>query len=69
LYTYGTAGGLAWRLLVKMPMLLLNFSRWFLLLLPIYYLPVLPIGVILNFVDIATPNRTGTGLLVVAEHR
>jgi 2-polyprenyl-3-methyl-5-hydroxy-6-metoxy-1,4-benzoquinol methylase len=69
LYTYGAAGGIAWRLLVKIPMLMLGISRWLLPLLPIYYIPALPIGLVLNMLDVATPNRTGTGLLVVAEHR
>jgi len=65
-YTYGFWGGVAWRLLVKYPILMLDQSMLFSLLLPIYYLPVFPIGMLLNAIDVAVVNATGTGLIVVA---
>jgi hypothetical protein len=32
----------------------------------LYYLPVLPVGLLLNALDLRRPNPTGTGLVVVA---
>jgi len=66
-YTYGTYGSLAWRLLIKYPIQLLGKSPAFIVLLPFYYLPVLPVGLVLNALDLRHDNPTGTGLLVVAE--
>jgi len=67
LYTYGRPGSMAWRLLVKVPMLLLGFNWVLVILLPVYYLPILPLGLLLNWMDMRRPNEIGTGLLVVAE--
>ncbi len=69
IYTYGPAGSLAWRILIKIPMMLVEWSRVFLLLLPFYYVFFLPIGVVLNLVDMFGDNASGTGILVIAEHR
>lgn len=66
-YSYGPFGSLAWRLLVKRPMLWLNRSRAAYLLLPLYYALVLPIGLVLHVLDLYQDNRCGTGLLVVAQ--
>jgi len=65
-YTYGPFGSFAWRLGIKLPMMLLNLSKAFFPLLPFYYLLVLPLVLPLMFVDYAFPNRTGTGLTVLA---
>ena len=65
-YTYGRWGGIAWRLLVKYPILMLDRSMLFALVLPFYYLPVFPIGMVLNAIDLARENVSGTGLLVEA---
>ena len=65
-YTYGKFGSLAWRFLIKYPMVMLSTSKLFLLLLPIYYIPVLPVGMFLNNLDVKTNNPHGTGVLVVA---
>ncbi len=65
-YTYGKYGSFAWQFLIKYPMVMLSKSKLFLLLLPLYYIPVLPIGLILNAMDVRTHNKTGTGVLVVA---
>lgn len=67
LYTYGRPGSLAWKLLIKGPMRLLNLSWAFIVVLPFYYVPILPLGAWLNWLDMRRPNETGTGLLVVAE--
>lgn len=65
-YTYGRWGSLAWKLLIKYPMLLLSKSFAGVLLLPFYYLPVLPVAAVLNLLDVSTTNPTGTGLIAVA---
>ena len=65
-YTYGRFGTVAWHLLVKYPMLMLSASKLLSLVLPAYYVLVLPAGIVLNALDVAVENARGTGLLVVA---
>ena len=67
MYTYGRYGSLAWRLLIKRPILMLGASWVFLLVLPFYYLIALPLGLILNWQDMQHENVVGTGLLVIAQ--
>jgi SAM-dependent methyltransferase len=66
-YTYGPAGSLAWRLLIKGPIQALNVSWGLAPLVALYYLPALPIGLLLNAVDLSRRNRRGTGHLMVAQ--
>jgi 2-polyprenyl-3-methyl-5-hydroxy-6-metoxy-1,4-benzoquinol methylase len=66
IYTYGPLGSLAWKFLIKWPMLMLNKSFGFILLLPFYYLIFLIPGLFLNWMDLLAPNSTGTGLIVIA---
>ena len=65
-YTYGRWGSLAWRISIKWPMLLLSVSWLFILLLPLYYVPVLPVALVLNALDLASDVPRGTGLVAVA---
>ena len=65
-YTYGKYGSLAWRFLIKYPMQMLSANKIFLLILPLYYIPVFPFGMMLNALDVRTNNDQGTGVLVVA---
>ena len=65
-YTYGRYGSVAWKMLVKIPVLALGRWRSSIALLPVYYLFILPIGLLLNWADISSDNETGTGLLMVA---
>lgn len=65
-YGYGRVGSIGWSLLVQIPMLLLGRSMVFAALLPLYYVLALPIGLLLNAVDLAVNNETGTGLTVLA---
>ncbi|MCS7027219.1 MAG: class I SAM-dependent methyltransferase [Bacteroidia bacterium] len=67
LYSYGTYGKISWRLSMKYPLLLLNKSKWFFILLPFYYLIFFPICFVLNWIDLHQNNSTGTGLIVLAE--
>lgn len=66
-YTYGIPGSIAWKLTMKIPVTLLNFS-WLTapLLLPWYMLVIIP-SLILNYADTRIRHRTGTGLLVIAK--
>jgi hypothetical protein len=66
LYTYGKPGTVSWRLSMKYPVKLLNISKIFLLVLPVYYLLFFPVAFILNFFDLCMTHKTGTGLLVTA---
>jgi len=65
-YQYGKSGKIAWRLSMKYPIIMLNASYLFFILLPFYYLVTFPIVLILNFIDINKNNKTGTGLVAKA---
>lgn len=65
-FTYGPWGTVAWRLGIKYPMLLLNVSKVFFVLLPVYYLVTFPFTLILMYLDYRANNNAGTGLNVVA---
>jgi SAM-dependent methyltransferase len=65
-YTYGPWGTIAWRLGIKYPMQMLNTSKGFFFLLPLYYLVTFPLTLILMALDYTTNIKTGTGLNVVA---
>lgn len=66
-YTYGRFGHAGWVVMMKWPMLLLTrLGMGALALLPLYYLPALPAGLLLHRMDLAVENPSGTGLLVVA---
>jgi len=65
-YTYGTPGKIAWKLSMKYPILMLNISKLFFILLPIYYLIFFPLCLILNEFDLQGKHRSGTGLIVKA---
>ena len=63
-YSYGRPGKISWKLSMKYPILLANFSKLFLLLLPLYYLLVYPFCYFLNMADVRGRHSTGTGLIV-----
>jgi len=65
-YTYGVPGNLSWRISMKYPMLCVGVSKWLMLLLPFYYMLVLPVIVTLNLADIWMSHDSGTGLQVTA---
>jgi trans-aconitate methyltransferase len=65
-YTYGTWGTIAWRLGIKYPMLMLNLSKGFFMVLPFYYLITFPFTLVLMYLDYTVNNKAGTGLNVVA---
>lgn len=65
-FTYGPWGSRAWRAGIKVPLLIVNTSPFFFLILPFYYLLVLPITLLFMYLDYSGTNKAGTGLLVVA---
>jgi SAM-dependent methyltransferase len=65
-YGYGTPGKISWRLSMKWPLLMLNTSKLFFIILPFYYLITYPIAYVLNWCDVTMKHETGTGLIVKA---
>jgi len=63
-YSYGRPGKISWKLSMKVPILMVNTSKVFLVLLPFYYLLVYPVCYLLNRVDVRRSHSTGTGLIV-----
>jgi SAM-dependent methyltransferase len=67
-YTYGIWGNRYWRLGIKYPMLLLNKSQLFFLILPFYYLITFWWTLLFMLLDINEKDKkTGTGVLVVGK--
>lgn len=65
-YQYGIPGRISWRLSMKFPILMLNTSKIFFIVLPFYYLLVFPFCLLLNFLDVRWKHQTGTGLIARA---
>jgi len=65
-YAYGAPGKISWKLSMKYPMLMLNASMAFVIILPFYYLVTYPFCFVLNYFDMNGDHKTGTGLTVNA---
>lgn len=65
-YSYGAPGKVSWRLSMKWPLLMLNTSKLFFIILPFWYLITYPISFVLNWFDVRMTHPTGTGLIVKA---
>jgi hypothetical protein len=65
-YSYGFPGKISWKLSMKYPIILVNASKLFFILLPFYYLVTFPFCLIFNFFDLIGKHKTGTGLIVKA---
>ena len=65
-YTYGPWGNAAWNVGIRVPMSLLNLSKAFFVVLPVYYLLTLPFVLPLMALDYLFEPSSGTGLNVVA---
>jgi len=63
-YSYGKPGARSWRWSMKYPIQLVNRSRLFLIVLPLYYLLVFPVCYFLNRADVRKQHPKGTGLIV-----
>jgi len=66
-YSYGTPGKISWKLSMKYPILLLNESKFFFILLPFYYVLFFPFCYVLNFIDVHNFHKTGSGLIIAAK--
>jgi SAM-dependent methyltransferase len=62
-YTYWYFGAISWILLQKIPITALNLSKLFLLLLPFYYIIVLPLSLIAMSLDLKIKKNSGQGIL------
>lgn len=66
-YTYGSKGHLAWELLIKYPMLwLTKIGLWALPVMAIYYVPTLPVSLMLMGLDLYDRNEKGAGVYALA---
>lgn len=66
-YTYGKKGHLAWELLIKYPMLwLTRIGLWALPVMAIYYIPILPVSLVLMWLDLYDHNEKGAGVYALA---
>jgi hypothetical protein len=54
---------------MKYPVIMLSASKLFFILLPFYYLAVMPFVLVLNLADLHGTHAGGTGLLVVARKK
>jgi SAM-dependent methyltransferase len=66
-YTYGFWGDKAWRLGIKYPMVMLNVTKVFFIILPFYYLITFPFTLIMMNLDFLTKNRVGSGINFIAK--
>ncbi len=65
-YQYGPTGNLGWKLSMKYPIVMLNTSYLFFVILPFYYLLTFPFVLVLNALDLKETHKTGTGLVAKA---
>jgi len=65
-FNYGSPGKISWKLSMKYPIVMLNSSRLFFIILPIYYLVTFPVSLILNYLDLRWTHKSGTGLIIKA---
>jgi len=66
-YTYGCWGDKAWRLGIKYPIKMVNFSKLFLILLPFYYLVTFPFTLFMMMMDFYFDNIVGSGINFIAK--
>jgi len=65
-YSYGAPGKISWKLSMKWPLLMLQASKLFFIVLPFYYVVAYPVAFVLNWFDVNGKHPTGTGLIVKA---
>ena len=66
-YTYGFWGDKAWRLGIKYPMVMLNMSKAFFIILPFYYLATFPFTLLMMNMDFFSKNKVGSGINFIAK--
>ena len=65
-YQYGPPGKISWKLSMKYPIVMLNKSYAFFIILPFYYLITFPVCLVLNYLDVTRKHKTGTGIVAKA---
>jgi 2-polyprenyl-3-methyl-5-hydroxy-6-metoxy-1,4-benzoquinol methylase len=65
-YSYGKPGKISWKISMKYPILMLNWSKIFYIILPFYFILAFPFALFLNFLDVNIKHKSGTGLIVKA---
>jgi 2-polyprenyl-3-methyl-5-hydroxy-6-metoxy-1,4-benzoquinol methylase len=65
-YSYGKPGKISWKLSMKYPIIMLNLSKLFYLILPFYFILIFPFALLLNVLDVNMTHTSGTGLIVKA---
>lgn len=65
-FTYGWPGKISWKLSMKYPILMLNSSKIFYIILPFYYLFTYWFAFLMNWLDVNMKHSSGTGLMVKA---
>ncbi len=63
---FGVSGNLSWNLSIYIPLKMLNFTFFSIAILPVYYLLLLPLILVLNYIDTHTGHLTGTAMFVKA---
>jgi len=66
-YTYGFWGDKSWRLGIKYPMVLLNITKIFFIILPVYYLITFPFTLLMMVMDYIFENKIGSGINFIAQ--
>jgi len=66
-YTYGPLGTLAWKMTIKFPLLFLNKSKIFFVLLPIYYAIIILPYLFLTWIDVNSDHIKGSGIICLAK--
>lgn len=65
-YAYGKYGHISWILSMKLPIQMLNCSKWLAPVVGLYYIIVGLPCLCLNKMDVVSANKTGSGLIVNA---
>jgi SAM-dependent methyltransferase len=68
-YTYGFWGDKAWRFGIKFPMMMLNISKLFFIILPVYYVITLPFTFLMMYIDYSSKNNIGSGINFIARKK
>jgi len=66
-YSYGFWGKKGWFLSIKLPIIIVRFTSVFFTLIPLYYLLMYPLIFFLMVLDKQGKNKTGNGIIVIAE--
>ena len=67
IYSYGKWGALSWRLIIRYPLALQAKSRFFLLLMPLWYLSLYPLAAVMMHWDMKMHNAEGNGIILVCK--